>query len=584
MKQFLYEITNHSKEDNTFSEARKFAADHGDWQALAHVYFGYSQLDKTMEMVSYLKELFPGLKVAGSSSCGEIKDGHLTSRSIQVSITFFENTQIQTILYDCRDRSEYDNGILMKERVDETPDAKAVEVLLATHSGLHIQKFFDALEQCRESVAVFGAAAGKYDDTSDTFVFNEDGILMYGILCVMYSGKDFHINISYALGWKELGHSMTVTKAESDKLFELDGEPAFNVYKKYLKIQNDNSFSRNALEFPLMHKEFGVDVARISLRCSQDGTLHLGGELRNGDIVRLGYGDPVAILDSVYEAQDRIRLFQPQAIWLYSCMTRMSFWGDDIDSEILPFDKVAHTSGFYTFGEYIRIGKKIYIHNATLIAIGMREKSPVGIPTLALPRLMEKKMSGEITMVERLVSFIQATTGELEKLNTALAKKARTDELTKMYNRRRIEEVMEAFVEEGHNELEPIFVFLLDIDYFKQVNDNYGHDIGDMVLRKVAAILKNHMDDDCVSGRWGGEEFMIVARHISKTMALDLAESIRRDVSSSSYDPVTSLTVSIGIVEMAPGDNVLDLYKKVDKALYHAKKAGRNCIYFGTED
>lgn len=584
MKQFLYEITNHSKEDNTFSEARKFAADHGDWQALAHVYFGYSQLDKTMEMVSYLKELFPGLKVAGSSSCGEIKDGHLTSRSIQVSITFFENTQIQTILYDCRDRSEYDNGILMKEHVDETPDAKAVEVLLATHSGLHIQKFFDALEQCRESVAVFGAAAGKYDDTSDTFVFNEDGILMYGILCVMYSGKDFHINISYALGWKELGHSMTVTKAESDKLFELDGEPAFNVYKKYLKIQNDNSFSRNALEFPLMHKEFGVDVARISLRCSQDGTLHLGGELRNGDIVRLGYGDPVAILDSVYEAQDRIRLFQPQAIWLYSCMTRMSFWGDDIDSEILPFDKVAHTSGFYTFGEYIRIGKKIYIHNATLIAIGMREKSPVGIPTLALPRLMEKKMSGEITMVERLVSFIQATTGELEKLNTALAKKARTDELTKMYNRRRIEEVMEAFVEEGHNELEPIFVFLLDIDYFKQVNDNYGHDIGDMVLRKVAAILKNHMDDDCVSGRWGGEEFMIVARHISKTMALDLAESIRRDVSSSSYDPVTSLTVSIGIVEMAPGDNVLDLYKKVDKALYHAKKAGRNCIYFGTED
>ena len=104
----------------------------------------------------------------------------------------------------------------------------------------------------------------------------------------------------------------------------------------------------------------------------------------------------------------------------------MSFWGDDIDCEISPFDKIAHTSGFYTFGEYIRIGKKIYIHNATLISIGMRENAPVGIPVMALPRLAQKKMSGEISMVERLVSFIQATTGELERLNKNLAQKALT--------------------------------------------------------------------------------------------------------------------------------------------------------------
>ena len=374
---------------------------------------------------------------------------------------------------------------------------------------------------------------------------------------------------------------MTVTKVESDKLYELDGEPAFNVYKKYLKIQNDSSFSKNALEFPLMLNEYGVDVARIAMKCSKEGTLLLGGELRNGDTVRLGYGDPVAILNDVYEAQDRIRLFQPQAILIYSCMTRMGFWGDDINSEISPFDKVAHASGFYTFGEYVRIGRKIYVHNATLIAIGMREKSPVGLPVMALPDLIEKKMSGEISMVERLVSFIQATTGELEKLNHSLAKKALTDDLTRMYNRRRIEEVMEDFVNEGKNENESIYVFLLDIDYFKQVNDNFGHDIGDMVLRKVASVLKDHMNDDCLSGRWGGEEFMIVARHITKTMALDLAESIRRDISDSIYDPVPKLTVSVGIAKMAPEDNVLDLYKKVDKALYHAKKAGRDCVYFG---
>ena len=97
-----------------------------------------------------------------------------------------------------------------------------------------------------------------------------------------------------------------------------------------MKIQNDSSFSRNALEFPLIHKEYGVDVARIPLKCTKEGTLILGGELEDGDTVRLGYGDPGAILDNVYEAQDRIRLFQPQGILLYSCMTRKSFWGDSI--------------------------------------------------------------------------------------------------------------------------------------------------------------------------------------------------------------------------------------------------------------
>ena len=332
-----------------------------------------------------------------------------------------------------------------------------------------------------------------------------------------------------------------------------------------------------------MYSEYGVDVARISLKCTSDGTLCLGGELRNGDIVRLGYGDPVAILDSVYEAQDKIRLFQPQAIWIYSCMTRMSFWGDDIDCEISPFDKIAHTSGFYTFGEYIRIGKKIYIHNATLISIGMRENAPIGIPVMALPRLAQKKMSGEISMVERLVSFIQATTGELERLNKNLAQKALTDDLTRIYNRRRIEEIMESFIEEGRQSRDQIFFLLMDIDYFKQVNDTYGHDTGDIVLRKVAGVLKNYMNDDCVPGRWGGEEFMIVARNITKTMALDLAESIRRDICDEDYDPVPELTVSIGIAGMSPNDNILELYKRVDKALYHAKKTGRNCVFFSTD-
>jgi diguanylate cyclase (GGDEF)-like protein len=121
-----------------------------------------------------------------------------------------------------------------------------------------------------------------------------------------------------------------------------------------------------------------------------------------------------------------------------------------------------------------------------------------------------------------------------------------------------------------------------DIDNFKRINDSHGHDAGDEVLRHITGIIKKEMNGYDIR-RWGGEEFMIVARNITKTMALDLAESIRRDICDEDYDPVPELTVSIGIAGMSPNDNILELYKRVDKALYHAKKSGRNCVFFSTD-
>ena len=584
MKQFIYTIDFDNFDEKNFEDALHHYNSESYSDVLAHVFWGFQGADRAFEFCHKLKNLMPKIKIIGSSSFGEINGGRITERSILLNITFFEKTNIETYVFDCRDVRETENGKKVLDIVNKTKDTRLIETIMSTHDGLHANLFLDEISKCDEDIAIFGAAAAKYDDMGDTFVFNENNISLYGFVVAIYSGEEFHVYPTYALGWKELGHTMSVTNCTSDKLKELDNEPAFNVYKRYLKIQNDEYFTKNALVFPLMHAEGGVDVARISLWCDDNGTLGLGGELKEGDKVRLGYGDPEAIIQAVYDAENKERLFQPETILIYSCMTRKTFWGDDINDELAPFEYTAPTYGFYTFGEYLRIGAKTYVHNATLIALGMREGNPQGIPKSYLYNTKRKRAKGEISMVERLVNFIQEATSELEYANMQLSNKASTDELTGIYNRRRIEELMADYIESEENTNKNICILLIDIDHFKDVNDTYGHEVGDQVLRKVAATIQRHVGLNSVAGRWGGEEFMIAIKNKTMQEALRMAEEIRSAVANENYDPVKNLTISVGLIETKPDENIKQVYKRVDDELYNAKKSGRNRVSYNTFD
>jgi diguanylate cyclase (GGDEF)-like protein len=137
---------------------------------------------------------------------------------------------------------------------------------------------------------------------------------------------------------------------------------------------------------------------------------------------------------------------------------------------------------------------------------------------------------------------------------------------------------MEDYIVAEQHENSRVCLLLIDIDYFKSVNDTYGHDVGDKVLRKVASTIQNNVGTDSVAGRWGGEEFMIAIKGKSLTEALALAEKIRNDVSSQDYSPVKRVTISIGLIEARSDESVTDVYKRVDHALYNAKETGRDRV------
>ncbi len=152
-----------------------------------------------------------------------------------------------------------------------------------------------------------------------------------------------------------------------------------------------------------------------------------------------------------------------------------------------------------------------------------------------------------------------------------------TDNLTKIYNRMKLDELISKQVASFERYELPFSIVLLDIDNFKMVNDTYGHDVGDDVLKQLANVLEKNTRQTDLVGRWGGEEFLIICPNTVSKNASIVAEHIRFLIEQEYFNEVGSITVSIGIAQFEKDDTIISIFKKADNALYEAKNSGKNC-------
>jgi len=163
---------------------------------------------------------------------------------------------------------------------------------------------------------------------------------------------------------------------------------------------------------------------------------------------------------------------------------------------------------------------------------------------------------------------------ELERLS-------RTDPVVQIANRRHFEELAAVELSRFHRSGRHAALLLIDVDRFKAINDRHGHAIGDMVLKRVATLLRNHARDTDVPARYGGDEFAMVLADTDTARGLRVAERIRMEVEQQVYDAAPQLrsTLSIGVAEANALDHDLDAWlRSADAALYRAKAAGRNRV------
>lgn len=171
------------------------------------------------------------------------------------------------------------------------------------------------------------------------------------------------------------------------------------------------------------------------------------------------------------------------------------------------------------------------------------------------------------------------TKGNLNQHNVTLVMAAIIDGLTGLYNRKEIQSQIEDAL--SRIEKEQFSLVMLDIDNFKQVNDTYGHQEGDTVIVALADILRNRRighKQNVSSGRWGGEEFMVLLRGTDADSAAYIADLLRESFANTSFKEIRPQTVSLGVTQARQDDTVDSLCTRVDMALYRAKKNGKNRV------
>ncbi len=166
----------------------------------------------------------------------------------------------------------------------------------------------------------------------------------------------------------------------------------------------------------------------------------------------------------------------------------------------------------------------------------------------------------------------------LNRLNKKLTVISSTDMLTKLLNRAKISQIMEKEFERASRYDRPFSIIIFDIDHFKTVNDTFGHQKGDEVLRRFAVLAADSIRNIDYLGRWGGEEFLVICPETDIDSAQKVAERIREKLADLVIIDSTKITISGGIAEIVAEDTVDNMLIRADVALYEAKRTGRNKI------
>lgn len=279
-----------------------------------------------------------------------------------------------------------------------------------------------------------------------------------------------------------------------------------------------------------------------------------------------------AIAEDPYVAQIKQSIFISILLSLVTILVAILIWKKKIDRYLSPIYELIEVTEKFSDGDFSQ--------RANIL-----KHDEVG----KLGRAFNK-MAEEITrFINDLEHKVQERTSELEQRNRQLAFakeqleiSSQTVFLTGLHNRKFIVEKIEEEIERYKQTKDEFTLIMMDIDYFKKINDQFGHDCGDVVLREVAQMIKNMIRvTDCIA-RWGGEEFLLFLPMTSMSGALLIAESVRQKIENHAFDcrsVCIKATMTLGIAVYQDGLSLDEVVKHADIAVYDGKNNGRNQVY-----
>lgn len=531
-------------------------------------------------MLGIIRQLLPDALVVGCSSNGNIVKGDYSDEAAAVNCFLFEypTTKVEVLQYPLSADSQEEMMRGFHAAIRERAWVKGIE-MLATIRGMSMTTLCEGLSDLDESIQIFGGGALSEDvESNDACVFSHvGGYQSRSIVFVLYGGDELHLDTRYVTGWKPLGSSFTVTGADGYTLKEVNHLPAYEIYRRYLHIQNDEHFFANTREFPLFYHLNGIDILRAPIASNPDGSITMTSDVSVGIRARLAYGDPQTILESSWQEGNRLLSFAPECILVFSCAGRRTFWGNsEIGKETEPFQMAAPTFGFYTSGEFLRTGRYLNQHNVTQVIAALREGEAKAPKEQSIPDSAHSQ-EGKVSMIRRLATFIKVTTEELEEANRQLQEANRKlselaviDALTNVGNKNAYFEKVKQIEADGSAQFA---VAVFDLNGLKSINDSRGHEIGDLAIIKAADDLKAVFKPENIF-RIGGDEFIALLTGKDEADMRELFCRLDRVIEEQNErDPDIPIGISKGFSVYAAGRDAAyqEVVRRADEAMYADK-------------
>jgi len=373
---------------------------------LIQVFTANNKEEFIRQLLYELTEVCPKAVVIGSTTDGEIVNGESSRNGTILSFTLFEHSSLQCAV----DMSP--DSFLRGKKISSKIVNSDSKLFILFSEGLNTngEEFLKGVQFVAPHVKVAGGLAGDYASFQKTLVFTKDFILQNGAVGVSVNSNKLRVFNDYNFNWQKIGKKLTVTKAEDNIVYEIDGRSAIDTYKHYLGDKVVHKIPSVCIEFPLLVEENGTLTARSVISASGDGSLTFAATIKEGSEVYFGYGNPEEILKHTHTIPNQLEEFAPEAIFVYSCMARLHFIGPMIDQELKPLARFAPMSGFFTYGEFFSSRNNQFLNQTMTVLAISESEAPKKLVTNQTDYSYH---TAEWNSINALIHLVNKTTQEL---------------------------------------------------------------------------------------------------------------------------------------------------------------------------
>jgi len=457
---------------------------------------------KVLENLAKLfKEKLPHSICIGATTDGEIKNKNVSTFKTVISISVFENTFLKIKSIEGGD--SFDNGFNIAKEII----TKNTKLIISFTDGTtsNGEDFLKGIEKFDNSIIVCGGMAGDNGNFKQTFICDGTKIISCGCVAVSLNSDILEVVNDYKFDWSPIGIDHTIDKIEGNRIYEISGMKATEFYEKYLGSSSLHT------EFPLITHRNGLPIARALLGTYDDGSLGCGGNLNQGDKVKLGFANAEHIMQEPLQYLENINNYQAETFFIYSCMARRRYMQDLIKVEIQPFSNIAPTSGFFTYAEFYHNNGHNELMNQTITLVGLSEN-----PTKNMKKQKNKTVnyneSSYAKTIQSLTNLINQSTNDYDKQSKKLEKE-------KNYSENILQNQKTFLNHTVHETNTPLAVIMSNIELFEMENGKNEY------MSNIEVAMKNlvSMYDDL--------SFLVKKDYINYTIEnIDFVDFIRSRV------------------------------------------------------